>query len=387
MGGMELFSSLLILLFLLGGTRRGLSRLPFWKPLIFFVVVVAVGILAGEAPLEGKLFDLGRLRFFLLYPVLFYSLKDCDPDQRWVGWLGGISLVVALYGVVQHFMPLDLVRPEGKKVYLYALQNEKIGPLVAGTFNHHLTFANVYLFYACLFGALAVSFPQVLRGALLFLVTFWTQSRAAWAAIPICILGLVIPRGKKAWALLLLLFLAGGPLFYFTDSGFKERLRRTLWVKDERYDLGERQRLWRLQWELIQQHPVLGVGWNNNERFCAREMKLLYPGEGVFCGHAHSEVLQIFSTTGLLGLSAFLWLWAQVFIAALQSYRAFPTGKRKSICLGLLIGFAGFHLQGVTQWNFGDAEVLHNVIFFWAAIGQLWLQSSTVIIKKSSQSQ
>ena len=32
----------------------------------------------------------------------------------------------------------------------------------------------------------------------------------------------------------------------------------------------------------------------------------------------------------------------------------------------LLAAFIGFHVQGLTQWNFGDAEVAHNVVFFWA---------------------
>jgi len=28
-------------------------------------------------------------------------------------------------------------------------------------------------------------------------------------------------------------------------------------------------------------------------------------------------------------------------------------------------------IQGLTQWNFGDAEVLHNLIFFWAIVAVL----------------
>ena len=52
------------------------------------------------------------------------------------------------------------MRPEGRKVLLYAIPDQKIGPLVVGTFNHHLTFANVYLLYGCLFLALGVAPPS-----------------------------------------------------------------------------------------------------------------------------------------------------------------------------------------------------------------------------------
>jgi len=388
MAGMELFSTLLILNFLFGGgARRDWKLPPFWRPLVLIIAVTAVGIALGEAPLEGKIFDWGRIRFYFFYPIFFYSLLDVDPEHRWLKWLGAVTLVVAAYGLVQHFIPLDLVRPEGKKVYLFAIQSEKIGPLVAGTFNHHLTFANIYLFYACLFGALAISFPQMIHATMIFLATFWTQSRAAWAAIPVCALALGAARGKRAWLVIVLLLGVALPTFYAVDAGFRERLRRTLWVNDDLYDLSERRRIWNLQWELFKQSPLVGVGWNNNERFCAREMKKLYPErEATFCGHAHSEALQLLSTTGALGLGGFLWLWAEIFGAAFQAFRSYPRGRSKSIALGLLVGFLGFHVQGVTQWNFGDAEVLHNVLFFWAVIAVLWVRSPAVIMKRSHSS-
>ena len=385
MGGMELFSALIVLNFLfMGGLRRGLKLPPFWRPLALIVVVTALGITFGEAPLEGELFDWGRIRFYFFYPIFFYSLLDVDPEHRWLKWLGAVTAVVAVYGLAQHFISMDLVRPEGKKVLLFAIQSEKIGPLVTGTFNHHLTFANIYLFYACLFGALATTLPGALHAGAIFLATFWTQSRAAWAAIPPCALMLGVARGRRTWMTILLLLAVAAPAFYFADAGFRERLRRTVWVKDDLYDLSERRRLWNLQWELFKQSPILGVGWNNNERFCAREMAKLYPErQSTFCGHAHSEVLQLLSTTGALGLAGFIWLWIEIFGAAFQSFRAYPPGRSKAIALGLLVGFLGFHVQGVTQWNFGDAEVLHNVLFFWAVIAVLWVRRPAVIMKGS----
>ena len=44
-------------------------------------------------------------------------------------------------------------------------------------------------------------------------------------------------------------------------------------------------------------------------------------------------------------------------------------GIQRWLGLGLLATFVGFQIQGLTQWNFGDLEVLHNVLFLWALAG------------------
>jgi O-antigen ligase len=250
---------------------------------------------------------------------------------------------------------VDWIRPEGKKVLLFAIPDQKIGPLVVGFFNHHLTFANVFLLYACLFFSFR-KWPYVIMGAYLFLLCVWTQSRAAWAAIPLCLGLLVIPSSKRmrwrAVALVSFFFVAT----YFADNGFKQRFDRTVFQKDDFYNLGPRTRLWHAQWEIFKDHPWIGVGYNNNERLAKTYVDRLYPSRSDnFYGHAHNTPLQILATTGLLGSIAYLWLWGTIFWSLYQ--------KRS---WGLIAAFVGFQIQGLTQWNFGDAEVVHSLMFFWA---------------------
>jgi O-antigen ligase len=143
---------------------------------------------------------------------------------------------------------------------------------------------------------------------------------------------------------------------YFADNGFKQRFDRTVFQKDDFYNLGPRTRLWHAQWEIFKDHPWIGVGYNNNERLAKTYVDRLYPSRSDnFYGHAHNTPLQILATTGLLGSIAYLWLWGTIFWSLYQ--------KRS---WGLIAAFVGFQIQGLTQWNFGDAEVVHSLMFFWA---------------------
>lgn len=376
---MELFSGLLSL-FTVGAllARKGYRWRPppFWKEILFFCVVVSLGIFLNDSP--EKWHDFGRLRFFLIYAGVFYYLTEfLKEPSRWIRILAAVTVIVGIYGALQHFMPLDLTRPEGKKVFLYAIQAEKIGPLTIGTFNHHLTFSNVFLFYAIIFTALGL----FVRGrkwwlalsALLFIDCFWTQSRTLWAALPLVSLLLVLPFGWKkvtgVLAGLVVIFIVA----YFSDAGFKQRLDRTLLPGEGEYSLSEREKLWQLSLFIFQKKPLLGAGWNNNERYCRRyEVERTGATSIPFCGHAHSLWLNVLAATGLLGIIAFLLLWVAVFRALIRSMRYYPRGTLEwAIAYGLIVAFIGFQIQGVTQWNFGDAEVLHNVIFFFAVTASL----------------
>lgn len=378
---MEIGAGLLFVLYLFSPyPHLSFKKVPLALPIVCFLLVVLAGIASGDSALKDKLYDLGRTRFFLVYFILFFLLKNRETESphsyEWLKVLRSILWVVGIYGFVQHFVALDLIRPEGKKVLLYALQDEKIGPLVLGTFNHHLTFANSYLFFACLFLSLGLVSPKkawydLALGAFLFLLIFWTQSRIAWVAIPFCLVTMAVCHyGKRA----LLISMVGSLLFvttvYLVSPSFQERFSKTFETTDAR-SFVPRLNLWKTQIEMFKDHPLLGMGWNNNERHSKEYLDRIpvgaYPHQ---YGHAHSMPLQILATTGAFGLFFFLWIWAGLFRLSLNAVRV-QSGFKKGLAIGAFASFVGFWIQGLTQWNFGDAEVVYTLIFFWALAANL----------------
>ncbi len=109
-----------------------------------------------------------------------------------------------------------------------------------------------------------------------------------------------------------------------------------------------RRRLWRAHLQMFVEHPILGVGFNNNERKTKEYLDRLYPNDpNPFYGHAHSNFIQILASTGLLGMCLFLWLWWVIFRAAWRVYRGFPKDSLPLLLrLAALVAFIGFQIQG-----------------------------------------
>ncbi len=382
LSGMEIFSSLCLVASVVYLIRKRPEKKmplpPFLPALAVFTLIVGIGIYLGKAPASEKWHDAGRIRFFVWYVALYYFLRYPMRDFPWIVVLAVVSALMGVYGVCQHFIPVDLFRPAGKQIILYAIPETRTGPLVIGAFNHHLSFSNVFLFPAALFFSLGIGdwrrrWYYLALGLLLFLVVLWTQSRAAWLAVPVT--AFVIALGKSGRLALGAAALAAVSLttLYYTDDGFHQRFDRTFFQKDDFYNGGPRVRLWAANWQMFKEHPWFGIGWMNNERFSKAYVDHLYPKEKEnFYGHAHSEFIQVLATSGILGLLSYLVLWAAVMLRLFRNTMNLSLdGTDRWVALGLLGGFVGFHLQGLTQWNFGDAEVLHNVIFYWAVAAGL----------------
>ncbi|MCB0416882.1 MAG: O-antigen ligase family protein [Bdellovibrionales bacterium] len=379
--GMEIFSSCLVLLIVVRWlwTREKLEIPPFMKPLAIFMGVAALSALLGKKPtLLEKLADVGSLRFFALYVFLYYQLRRYNRSAYWLRILFVVTTVIGIYGVFQHFMPLDLLRPEGKKIIHYAVEELELGPRVLGTFDWHLSFANVYLLYASVFLSLALSlFPRqwwrLLHATLLCVVVVWTSSRIAWFATCVTAALCACARGWKvllATAALLLMVMLGS---FATSPGMRERLRRTVEGTNPGYNFSQRQCVWEIHRDIFLDHPILGIGYHNNGYLSKKYVEgscIGYVERAV--GNAHSTPLEILATTGLLGTLAYLWFWFSVFWWGVRRYLSLVGGTaERAFGWGTLVALLGFNLQGLSHLNIYEPIIAHNLAFFLALLASM----------------
>jgi O-antigen ligase len=77
--------------------------------------------------------------------------------------------------------------------------------------------------------------------------------------------------------------------------------------------------------------------------------------------------LQFLVTLGLVGFVAVVAMFVKIFVIEWRIYRKVRTDWfRGSVSLGALAVFVGFQMNGLTEWTFGDQEV---VILFWITLG------------------
>jgi O-antigen ligase len=124
----------------------------------------------------------------------------------------------------------------------------------------------------------------------------------------------------------------------------------------------ERVYFWEAGVRMVHDAPWLGLGPGGVKRAYPdyKNPAARRPGTS----HLHNNVVQIAAERGLLGLAAWLWVWAAFFWTAGRIY--VRLGRRDddaSLVAGSLAGVAGFLVAGFFEYNFGDSEV----------IGLVWL--------------
>jgi O-antigen ligase len=293
--------------------------------------------------------------WYLFWPIAvcagFRMLDDSSRAKILRAWLLTFVIVSAI----------------GVQQYLTGWPRPQAIPGVGGRFHatvffgHHLSAASILIFP--LFASLdAFSRPAVSRwlgiprgvlgvGIALGLVClFFGFSRALWVALPIGVIAWaisVIP-GKMRWAAISAVVV--GSIAVSQIPMVRERLTT-------RTGVGERNDLWMANLELFRKSPWVGVGWLQTERIGGHYLKEKQGKSDVFAGHAHNNFLEMLSGTGLLGTVPWL-LWCVFAVTIL-----FRAGETFPFFRGFAWVWLVFHLNGLTQVNFWEGKVLHQMMW------------------------
>ncbi len=357
--------------------KKSLPRTPLDRPLLLFYGAMLLSTFLGPDPMHSlagyrKLWLVGA--FFVTYALV----DERQFGEQLIELVMTVAAVLAAYGIVQHYTGIDWARELlGKQPDLDAFWlGRREGFRTEGLFPSGITYAHNLLFPLSFVTALLFApgprwqkrwqkktLLWLAWGCMIFALLF-SLTRGVWIAYGCVLMVCGLVRGRGA-----LLNAVGGivvcGLFLLSaGDGVRERA-------SEVFDLQAasnvaRSRIWQANLDMIQDQPLFGWGYGNYKQFRA-PYYARYP-EADTDAHAHNMYLQIGADSGLVGLCAFLVLIAVVLGKGWQIYASLTTEPLKSCALGILLSVLGFLIGGVTQHNFGDAEV---VIVLWAVLGVL----------------
>ncbi len=282
------------------------------------------------------------------------------------------ATIVSAYGILQHYSGIDLNKQlQGKPTSIAPFWfGRDEGFRTKGfhpsgiTFAHNLlfplTFVTVWL--SCAGLALRHRLLLGLGWILMIFALLFSLTRGVWVAYILVLLVLGLIRGGKTLAGVVGSTVILGVFLVSAGAGVQERLRST-------FDLVQnlpRSQIWQANLDMIAARPLLGWGYGNYRKF--RDPFYERHPQANHTGHAHNTFLQIAVDSGLLGLAAFLFFFWSLLRVGWETYRRIPPEDEpyRSIILGAFLSIIGFLVGGLTQHNFGDAEV---VIVMWAVAG------------------
>ncbi|HYE89776.1 MAG TPA: O-antigen ligase family protein [Terriglobales bacterium] len=287
------------------------------------------------------------------------ALPDAPAARRALAALLGVMGGVALVGIVQVAFCAEL-----------AAWQPLLGR-VAGKCHRAHAFYSIYM---TLGGVLTV----VLLAALPSLLE--ARARPRWMALSwlVGVVGLAVTYVRGAWVgfgvgVLTLAgslrhgrrLLIGGvvvmALALLLLPGVRGRARSIVDPADP--TSSERLLMWRSGVAMARDHLITGVGPGQSKR--------VYPDYAApqvihkHRGHLHNTPLQILVERGVLGLAAWLAVFAAFFVRVVPLARRLVAAgdPRHPLVTGAVAATAGFLVAGLTEYNFGDTEVVLAATF------------------------
>lgn len=344
---------------------RAAVRWPLWQPVVAFSGVSLVSALASGHPVTA----LGACKGLLLVAALYVTvdvLSGPEDGHRFLSALLVVATVAAAVGVLQTVVCPGPAADYGSPAWLYHRCYR-----ARGFFSIYMTLAGVLNL------VLLANLPRLLPGARLarwptlpWLVSLAgllaTYTRGAWMGFVVGVLALIPATRKGRWLLLGGLIVLG-----LTTLAGPQHLRQRFLTMGDPDDptVKERVYMWRSGLTMWRQHPVLGVGPGGVKR--EYESYALPEAVKKRTGHVHSTPLQVLVERGVLGLAAWVWIWAAFYARGIRLLRRLPSEARqqRALVAGSLAAITGFLIAGLSEYNFGDSEV---VMVAWALMALPW---------------
>lgn len=318
-----------------------LRRTMLDVPLLLFVAVsLAAALLSDE-----RIASLRNLRNFALMSVI-YMIGSLLATRRMALRQFSVLLVsgagAGAYGIA---------------IYLLGKGAGSFGRS-PGSFSNAMTFGGILLLLCSLFFAIAVG-TGVARGlrwaaagaaVVSSTALFFTFTRSSWVGAVVSIV-IILAFLRRRWlvpfAAALVLFVLLLPVHY------RARVE-SIWNPKHMTNV---HRLQLLQGgaKIIRDHPVIGVGTKD---LAGEYRRVMPPGAVQVFGHMHNIFLQVAVQTGFVGLAAFCWLLFSFFRLMARNLKLDLPPPERAWVAGSIGALAGFIVNGLFDWNFGDAEVV-----------------------------
>jgi O-antigen ligase/polysaccharide polymerase Wzy-like membrane protein len=364
----ELSLALLVVALALDGSRRPWRASLGW-PIAIFLAWTAVAALASARPVES-LFESKESIWLLTIPVLANALDDRVAAQRWVRLLLTCTAIASLFAIAQHGL-CPATRPDVRLLAWFFHRCDR----ARGFFSIYMTLAGV------LSVVLVTTLPGVVRaldrdrstddrasthafgartrlwpaaGWLLgVLALALTYVRGAWVGFALgAAASLAIAKRRVVLLIGFVAILAVAAAL----PGVAARARTIGNLADET----TRDRLAMLHGGLrmFAERPWTGIG--------PGQVKHLYPLYAPpqalrrHTSHLHDTPLQILVERGAPGIALWLALFAVFFVRATRILRRLPgdAEDERALVGGVVAAIAAFLLGGLSEYNFGDTEVL-----------------------------
>jgi O-antigen ligase len=357
-------------------TKKLSWRKSFWdKPILFYLLAVVISIIFSQNFLRS-LSSFKDEWLVLLFFLLVNNLNDLKFTRKLLDILIGISVVVAIYAIFQHYTGQDFYH---KRMLEEIWNTGKYR--VLGNFSIPLT----YGFYSMVISIISFclgAFEKERNKKIFYyaaslicvtgnLFTYTRSTLFAQVAAFLSFFYLCTVRKRKFELVMVLVYFVA---MYIVDPVIFIRFKE---IGHESTPF-ERLVIWGTSLRIFMDNLITGVGFGNFMRFY--EQYLGIPTK-IF-GHAHHDFLNVAVHAGIIGLSAFIWLWVKAWRNLRRIYEKTEDERFKPLVLAGFITVPAYLVASQFQCYYTDA--VDNMILLFV-LGMA--VSASIIYRQSSLKQ
>jgi O-antigen ligase len=323
-------------------------HLPLLRPMTAFFLASVLASVTAVDPYRSFT-DLRNVFEPMLFFLLVNHVAGEERATRLVRVLIAVGTLMAVYGLTQ-----SLAKGSGFRIH--------------GTMSIYMTFAGILVLIALMALAQLVFTPHgrasyglMLASLLAIASLVMTHTRGAWIGLAA---GGTLILGFRQRRLLLVLPVVAGVIFFVSPGAVQERIRSISDPQDP--TARDRLYMWSSGAQIVRDHPWTGVGIGGVKRvYTAYKHPQSLRDQRT---HLHSNLMQVAAERGLIGLGCWLWIWVAFYGHAWRIYRGIGAHayRARALVVGSLASVTGFHVAGLTEYTFGDSEVIMLVYFLMA---------------------
>jgi len=338
-----------------------LVKNPLNIPIAAFLVAVAIGvIMAVDFKYSLKRYmSLGWTSIFFL---TVNNVKDVTRFKKLVRILILITTIAGAYGIFQHLTKIDFF---GNVKHLHL-------PLARSTgfFDGPATFGNYILLVLPLVIGLSYYSKTIrekrwlgLSSLIILTAIIFSYGRGVWLGLIAGLIFMAILSSRRLFLSIVAgIIVCSMFILILPSSEFSQRVVGTFRSKRP---VGDRTEFWEGSLRIVRDYPITGVGWEGFRKVYPRYRPVEARESGC---NAHNNFIDVTVDGGLLGLGMFLWLLMTIYKVSFHIFKKLEDGYLKGISWGFLGSFTAFLIAGLSQYNFGDSEV---VMLFYFLLGMV----------------
>lgn len=300
--------------------------------LILFLLSGTIGYFSSGIISQKQIEEILNLRWVLGFYAFYYAGKRLNETKTSVELKPLLVAIPFVFMLFSHWQA-----SKGQIITLTErLQGYYSNP-------NHLGLSIQFL-WAYFFGQLAIGQNSLknlsLTTFVLFLITLAslaTLSRSSWAGIGFAFLvALLYSRNRKFVFTVLSISTLMTLLLFANLFGLKDRLLNTLDFSSQSSQ-GLRIMAWKASWNIFLDHPIFGVGFEQNaKKFPEYYAKLDFDRSNVV-GNCHNQYLEALSGAGLIGFLGYLGMLFTGFFFFHRYLRYSQSNEEKKTALSAIL--------------------------------------------------